>query len=370
MPAQLLFCLLCLSGRTVDELISAHEATMAKIEAVAVECDYYWLNSGAVPEHTYYLSVARDATRNRTRFEVPNRPNGKVSGLVCADLLDDGRYVRLLQNWDQLAGQEVVGSDWLRAEILITGLRGQPGHPWIYDPLMLLLQRVQLPGGSESFHVGDYLRKGGKVQVLPAVHEIGRQLIPVSLNHPQFGNKTPGVGITSTLYFAPECGGLILKQAHDVPAGSGFATPVRVESTVAGIQPLPGGIILPRSVRHIFIDKTTGKVYFDHVVKVSTLQINDEVPESAFDFHFPEGIVVTDRTQPGGVLKHRWGPGDAPAETWVDQPPPWAIGLAMVYWGLDTRVVSLLGILLAVLSGSAWYLLRRQRRRLQALAAS
>lgn len=371
MPAHLLACLLCLPGQAngeLDGLIAAHEATMAKIKSLLVECDTFQIQAGKPPEHTYHEIAAWDATRTRTRFEFPvtRLPDGSKRGLVCGDLLGDSRGVRSLVNWDERTGKQAAGSDDLRAEILL----GRPKtHNWLRDPAEFLLQRVRING--DPWEVGDYLSRGSAVKVLPAVTENGRSLIPVSLNHPSFGVTAPGTGIKSTLFFAPDCGGLILKQVHDVPKGSGFTVPMRVESTVTDLKRMADGLLLPASTRHLMTSTGSGKQYrIEHIQQLVNLQINQDVPESAFDFRFPEGIVVKDRTQPGGILMHRWGAADAPAETWVEQAPVWAYALAAVEYGADTRVLNLIALLTAFVCLTAWFLIRRQRRKQQAAVTS
>ncbi|MEX2026859.1 MAG: hypothetical protein WEH44_06150, partial [Pirellulaceae bacterium] len=195
--------------------------------------------------------------------------------------------------------------------------------------------------------------------------------IPVTVNHPSFGKAAPGVGIVSTLYFAPDCGGLILKQVHDLPKGSGFTVPMRVESNVTDLKRMAGGLLLPAGTRHLMTSTAPGPQYrIEHIQQLVNLQINQDVPESAFDFRFPEGVVVKDRTQPGGVLMHRWGAADVPAETWVEQPPAWAYVLIAVEYGADTRVLTLLALLTSFVCLTAWYLIRRQRRKQQVAVTS
>lgn len=341
---------------------------MARIKAVALECDYHFVKPGEVPEHTYRQAVARDAARMRSRFEFPKTQlaNGKKTGLVCGDLFQDSGGVRSLVNWDAHTGKPAADSDGMRAEILRLGPKG---HPWIVEPTALLLQQVQSTGG-DVWEAGDYLHQSGSVRILPAVEESGRRLIPVSVNHPLFGNKAPGVGIKSTLYFAPDCGGLIFKQVHDVPNGYGFTAPVRMESTVVNLQPLDDGLLLPVSIRHVTTGSGGTPLYFDHVVTVSSITVNEDVPESAFDFRYPKGIIVKDHTQPGGTLMHRWGADDAPDKTWVEEPPMWAYVVVGLQYGEYTRVLTGSVVVFALLCGTAWMLIRRQRRRQQTAVTS
>lgn len=342
---------------------------MAKLQSLAVECDHFDCRPGKPPELSYHHFAARDAARTRSRsaHHKTRMPDGRKIGLVCLDLLEDSRGVRLLQNWDDRTGQSVADSDGVRAELLPGGPRR---HPWLCDPDTLLLQKVQTVG-LDVLEVGAYLRANGSAKVLPAVEERGRRLVPVAVNHPKFGQAAPSVGIKSTLYFAPDAGGLILKQVHDIPAGSGFTVPVRMESTVEQLQTLPGGLVLPRTIRQTVTGTKPGApTYFENLLRVSALQVNEQVNDEMFAFHFPEGILVRNYTQAGEVLVHRWGPDDKPVETWVDQPPAWAFTLARVLFGMNTSTLSVTALAFALACGTASYLIRRQRRRQQTAVTS
>jgi hypothetical protein len=371
MSPHLLACLLCLPGQaTVDELLAQHEATMAKVQSLAVECDYFHCQPGEIPKLSYQSSAARDAGRTRTRSAQPaaRTDDGQNIGIVTVDLLEDARGVRLLENWDERTGSPIADSDGIRAELIAAGTRR---HPWVVKPEALLLQQVQ-PAGSEVWDVSAYLRANGSAKVLPEVQENGRRLIPVAVDHPKFGTLAPGTGIKSTLYFAPDAGGLILKQAHDIPPSTGAVTaPVRQESTALQLQELQGGLVLPRTIRYTLTDLKPGsKPHVEMLIRVTSLQVNEQVPDAALAFRFPAGILVKDYTQPGGVLVHRWGEDDQPAETWVDQPPAWAFTLARVIYGLNAQTLSFSALALALACGTAWYLIRRQRRRQQTAVTS
>jgi hypothetical protein len=370
MSPHLLACVLCLPAQvTVDGLVAQHEATMAKVQSLAVECDYFSCQPGELPVPYYHNFAARDAARTRTRSAHPRTrtPDGRKIGIVFLDLLEDARGVRLLQNWDERTGNPIGDSDGIRAELIAAGPRR---HPWVVKPEALLLQQVQ-PAGGEIWDVGAYLRANGSAKVLPAVEENGRRLVPVAVNHPKFGTLGPGAGIKSTLYFAPDAGGLIVKQVHDIPPSSGVTAPVRQESTVEQLQELPGGLVLPRAIRYTLTDVKPGsKSHFEMLIRIALIQVNEQVPDEALAFRFPAGILVKDYTQPGGVLVHRWGEDDKPAETWVDQPPAWAFTLARVAYGLNAQTLSLSALALALACGTAWYLIRRQRRRQQTAVPS
>ena len=368
MSSHLLACLLSLCGQTtIDELIDQHEATMARAQSLAVECRYF--QPGGLPELTYRSFAARKAGRTRTRSAHPRTrtTDGQRIGIVCIDLLEDARGVRLLQNWDELTAQPIADSDGVRAELSAVGSRR---HPWVVKPESLLLQQVQ-PAGGDVWDVRAYLLANGSAKILPAVEENGRRLVPVSVNHPKFGAVAPGGGIKSTLYFAPEVFGLILKQVHDIPPGSGVASSVRQESTVEQLQELPGGLVLPRTIRYTLTDiKPGAKPHFEMLIRITSIQINERVDDDLFDFRFPAGTLVKDYTRPGEVLVHRWSDDDKPAETWVDQPPAWVFTLARVAYGLSAQTLSVIALTLALACGTAWYLIRRQRRRQQTAVTS
>jgi hypothetical protein len=140
---------------------------------------------------------------------------------------------------------------------------------------------------------------------------------------------------------------------------------------VTDLKRMADGLFLPAGTRHLMTSTAPGPQYrIEHIQQFVNLQINQEVPDSAFDFRFPEGIVVKDRTQPGGILMHRWGAADAPAETWVEQAPVWAYALIAVEYGADSRVLTLIALLASFLCLTAWFLIRRQRRKQQSAVTS
>ncbi len=359
MPAHLLAALLCLPGQTtVDELIAAHEATMAKIKSVAVECDIYRQQPGKSEVLERRDAWAKDANSERRRFGFLETTfsDGTPLGDVCGDLLIDKTSVRLLMNWDDVRGKAAIDSKGIRAEILPPGAYG---HAWFHDSSFLLLQRVQPE--TTNWTVGEYLRKfPSATKVLPPVVHRGRTLIPVSVD-------PGGVKVKSTIYFAPECDGLVLKQVHDYPVAASRTVPMRSEATVVEIGQFAGEIRLPTRIKYQTTIVGPPVQVIDEVTVVSQVAVNDDVPADALDFRFPAGTIVVQRSPTGGLgVEHVWGPDNEPAETRVPTPPWWMYALAVIHFGIDTRLLTIIALLLALLSATAYYLIRRQRRKLQA----
>ena len=357
------FCLVGQSDPSLEELIAAHEATMAKVQVIVVESDLYRRPRNLPEEFERRDSWAKDASRVRKRFAFAKATlvDGSPLNDVCADLLDDGKSVRMLVNWDERRRAAVPQSSGLRGELLPPDSRG---HTWFLDPSIVLLQDVQPKMVDRGWSASEYLRAGANVKLLPSVEILGHKAVPVSIDHPDTknGGATPGSGVKSTIYFAPELGGIVLKQVHDYPAGA--SPPMRMDATAVEFENVGGKIILPSHVKIVTTVIGPPRRIVDEVRVVARVAINGDVPDNAFNFRFPKGTIVTEAST-SGLVEHVWGENDQPAESRSPRPPIYAYPLLFLYLlGLDGRAMSIIALGLGgliIVYGTTRYLRWRQR---------
>lgn len=377
MPDQLLALVLCLTGQAdagVDDLIVAHEETMARIEVIAVESDLYRQRPNLPQQLERRDLWAKDAKRERKRFAFADTrfADGSPMNDVRADLLADDQFVRILWNWDETRQAAAADSSGVRGEILPTGATGSG---WFLDASTMLLQRVRPKVNDKGWSAGEYVRAGGNAKVLPGVEQLGYRLVPVAVDHPdtRTSGRPPASGVKSTLYFAPDLGGIVLKQVHEYPAGSGATEPLRVEVTAVKLEQVDGGIMLPTRVKFVTMAVGPPPRVIDQAMIVSQVAINEHVPESAFDFRFPPGTIVTQQTA-NGPIEHVWGEDNQPAETRSPRPPLYAYPIFFFYYmGIDGSAINIiaLGLVgLILVYGIARFLRSRQCRKQQASTAS
>jgi hypothetical protein len=330
MPVQLLACLLCLPGQAdaaVEELIAAHEATMAKIESIAIEFESYQCEPGKPPRLDRRYAWASDGQRTRRQFALKDTTFPDRSPLrdVCGDMFSNGQMNRMLLNWDDQRKRAAEDARGVWATISVPPA---PSHPWFVDGNVMLVQTIQVNTLDKTWNAGEFIRAAGNVKMLPHARENGIELIGVSMDHPDTAKKGKWNGVKSTLYFHSGHGMLIWKQVHDLPAAPGATAPIRYELVVVRADEIAPGIVLPVHVRRaIHARQSQGQaqnLVWENTLRACNIAVNEQVPERAFDFRFPAGTIVTDMSQTGVLLQHRWGADNRPVETWAVVPSkPW-----------------------------------------------
>lgn len=352
----------------LETLVSAHENGLGQIQTVEVEIDLKairprtdhvkltWIKKGRLERQTYFDSA------------VPPRDDGRP--MDRGDMLEDGKTLKVLQNynWDdpQPLHPRNQGSvkAWYQPQE-----RGMAG-PFRNSPGFLGLFNIHLIHPQDARRtLRQLVTESPKAVVKGQATVSGHTAWHLVIEHPDTKTNGPFSGSVYELYLDPAVNYLVRRlytttywKASDGSMRKRFG-PMYEDREVTEFKEYDNGVFFPMEVTYnTYMNDPQSEPAQEARITVASAKINEPLPDSKFDFVFPENALVYE--MPVLNNRHRiqlWGPDNKPIKriSAEDDLGPYPDVAPAEKRGLSLLQIAFIAVPLVMAIGAVIYFRRR-----------
>ncbi len=295
------------ASESVAELLMRNQESVSKLHAFTceIELEGITINGQTVNKKAKRVIYARDLIRNFTRQQIWNinlpqtHPKYGVP-LNCSDSFITNDFARSVLNWDWQRSRPIVPSNQGAARAFMGKPSTHESNGGYVDQWRVLLFGVGVTA-ELPWMVKDFVQNSKGPKIING---------KIQFPHPNHDSNGPGAKTNCELGF--NSNGLVDYYAFE------FTTPdgqLRQTETITKFAEPISGVFFPEEVMVEFKRTKDNFISFLMKNRISNIRVNEQVPEIAFDFRFPENVVVVDKDLKDGQTKfdiYLWGSDNQP----------------------------------------------------------
>lgn len=287
-------------GENIDEIVRLHMRTLSRIQKFDVSVDTFdhqsrdqTADKSILVSWRWSRRIEDDKERIQFHYPAYAKQGGK---LAIGDILKEKETIRYLSDWDPQKPKFLsVGNQ--QGIVAVIDHRS-PLSPLQFEPSVHLSMKFVIAPGVLPRSLEELVDRCQVIEGPDYVELDGRSLVKLKLFPP--GNAGEPSKSYYEIYLDPKVGWLARRTVtylYDDQLGKGVA----ISRIITKYKDFGNGVYFPEAWE---IPNQRDQVQES---RVTQLVVNDQLPDDAFDFKFPEHALVRHRNE-GEIRVSLWGP--------------------------------------------------------------
>lgn len=305
------------------QIVSAHDTAVSQVRSLDMQIEHYNLSMNgepySPPEHAQTWHWTKKGKIERQRFtnhsSEPTKDNLPTN---LGDLIEDGKQVKALMNYDWDDPQEIhpyrqgtVRAWYAPQDRTVSGEFPSPSGQFA-------MFHVQATLTDPRRTLRELIQQSPKVELKGRTSVGGQECWHLQIEHPDTKTKGAFAGTRFEVYLDPSVNYMIRKvhfNIADTDPSPEKISPIQYSREAVKFHDAGDGVFVPTEVIAKMYTPAFGKApVFESRFVVTSVSVNEELPADALAFRWPENALVVEHP-PVSPTKRRvqlWGPDDKP----------------------------------------------------------